>query len=57
MVVMATGLITVIIVGTAEVGGPSNVWTIAEKGGRLNFWKYENVLNSYLTFHAEKIVG
>lgn len=37
--IMVAGLIIVVIVGSIEVGGFSNVWEINNKFGRLNFFK------------------
>ena len=37
--IMVTGLIIVVIVGSIEVGGFANVWEINHKFGRLNFFK------------------
>jgi len=39
MTVTVGSLIAVLILGTIAVGGVSETWRIAEKGGRIVFWK------------------
>ena len=35
--IMMTGLIAVIIQGNIKMGGLTNVWSIAQQSGRINF--------------------
>ncbi|XP_030834623.1 sodium-coupled monocarboxylate transporter 1-like [Strongylocentrotus purpuratus] len=39
--VMMCGLLAVIIQGSNESGGMDNVWSICQKGGRINFWEFD----------------
>jgi len=39
MMVTVGSLIAVLILGIIAVGGVSETWRIAEKGGRIVFWK------------------
>ncbi|KAK7477611.1 hypothetical protein BaRGS_00031159 [Batillaria attramentaria] len=39
--VMYAGMLAVLIKGTSDAGGPSKVWEIASKGGRLNFFNFD----------------
>ena len=37
--VMMAGFLAIIVEGTIRLDGIGNVWQIAEKGGRIDFWK------------------
>ena len=37
--IMVAGLITVVVIGSIEVGGLNNVWKINEEFGRMHFFK------------------
>lgn len=39
MTVTVGSLIAVLVLGTIAVGGVWETWRIAEKGGRIVFWK------------------
>jgi Na+/proline symporter len=38
--VVIGGLIGIITIGSSQLGGFEKVWDIAEKGGRIDFFKY-----------------
>ncbi|XP_033645281.1 sodium-coupled monocarboxylate transporter 1-like [Asterias rubens] len=39
--VMMAGFLAIIIEGSSRLGGVGNVWTIAEEGGRIDFWNFD----------------
>lgn len=39
-IVMTISLVMIIIFGVNEVGGLNSIWEIAEKYGRVDFWKF-----------------
>ncbi|XP_061425934.1 sodium-coupled monocarboxylate transporter 1-like [Lethenteron reissneri] len=39
--VMLAGLLAVLIQGSLRLGGFSNVWSVAQAGGRINFWNFD----------------
>ncbi|XP_059139448.1 sodium-coupled monocarboxylate transporter 1-like [Physella acuta] len=39
--VMYAGIFSILIKGTIEAGGAKNVWDIAERGGRFNFFNFD----------------
>lgn len=40
---MFAAMCVVIFKGAYDVGGHAEVWNIAERGGRIEFFKYDNV--------------
>lgn len=48
--VMLAGVLAILIKGTVDVGGPAQVWHLAERGGRLNFWNFSTDLTTRHTF-------
>ncbi|KAK3777209.1 hypothetical protein RRG08_047829 [Elysia crispata] len=39
--VMLAMMFAILIKGTLEVGGPKQVWSMAESAGRMNFWNFD----------------
>ncbi|KAK3777208.1 hypothetical protein RRG08_047828 [Elysia crispata] len=39
--VMLAMVLAILIKGTVEVGGPKQVWNIADAAGRMNFWNFD----------------
>ena len=52
MIVIYAGIIALIVFGSSEVGGISQVWKIAQDTGRLKLDKYETFLG--LSFEKTK---
>lgn len=40
--VMVGSVVTICIIGIFTIGGLSEVWTIADRGGRITLFKYDN---------------
>uniref|UniRef100_A0A4W3JZV3 Sodium-coupled monocarboxylate transporter 1 n=1 Tax=Callorhinchus milii TaxID=7868 RepID=A0A4W3JZV3_CALMI len=55
--VMMAGLVALFIQGTIHVGGFGKVWSIAESGGRLNFFDFDPDPRRRLTFWTILIGG
>jgi len=49
-VVMTMGILAILIKGTMEAGGPSEVWRKADEGGRLNFFIFDTDIRIRHTF-------
>ena len=45
--VVIGGLIGIITIGSSHLGGFGKVWDIAEKGGRIDFFKYVHTRNHF----------
>ena len=61
LLVMISGLLAVAIRGCMEVGGLTEVWRIAEEGGRINFNRLSStaitkVCGLQLQFHRQFII-
>ena len=43
VMVMVAAFLSVIIGGCLQLDGFSNMWRIADEGGRIIFWEYDNL--------------
>jgi Na+/proline symporter len=48
MLFVLIGLVTLIVKGAIDAGGFTRAWHIAQDGGRLNFFKYVQILYARL---------